>query len=60
MPKDIKRGDVVASPRKTGQQAQDEFTNHITHLVKNLESVIQLEVEPNVNTLINIYFRLPI
>ena len=46
----------VASPRsrKSGQQAQDEFTESITRLVKNLEKVIQLEVEPNVNTLNNI------
>ena len=46
----------VASPRyrKAGQQAQDEFTKSITRLVKNLENAIQLEVEPNVNTLNNI------
>ena len=54
MPKDIKRADNFGSSRKAGQQAQDEFTNHITRLVKNLESAIQLEVEPNVNTFINI------
>ena len=54
MPKDIKRADNVGSSRKAEQQAQDEFTNHITRLVKNLESAIQLEVEPNVNTFINI------
>ena len=46
----------VASPRcrKAGQQAQDEFTKSITRLVKNLENAIQLEVEPNVNTINNI------
>ena len=45
----------VASPRsrKAGQQAQDEFTDSITRLVKNLEKAIQLEVEPNVNTIID-------
>ena len=59
MPKDkIKNveGTDVASPRsrKSGQQAQDEFTESIARLVKNLEKVIQLEVEPNVNTINNI------
>ena len=56
MPKDKKvEATNVASPRSrgAGQQAQDEFTNHITRLVKNLESAIQLEVEPNVNTIID-------
>jgi len=59
MPKDkIKNVEAtdVASPRsrKSGQQAQDEFTESITRLVKNLENAIQLEVEPNVNTINNI------
>ena len=53
MPKDkIKNVEATngASPRsrKAGQQAQDEFTDSITRLVKNLEKAIQLEVEPNV------------
>ena len=60
---DKKRGDIVASPRsrlakksfirrvETGQQAQDEFTDMITQMLKGLEA--QLEVEPNVNTLNN-------
>ena len=59
---DKKRGDNVASPRsrlpkksfnrvETGQQAQDEFTEMITQMLKGLEA--QLEVEPNVNTLNN-------
>tara|TARA_R100000278_G_scaffold64758_1_gene52035 strand:+ start:725 stop:949 length:225 start_codon:yes stop_codon:yes gene_type:complete len=59
---DKKRGDHVASSRsrlvkkgftrsETGQQAQDEFTEMITKMLKGLET--QLEVEPNVNTLNN-------
>ena len=43
-----------ASPRKTGQQAQDEFTKRLTTLVKGLEKTMQLEIEPNVNTINNI------
>ena len=49
------RGDNVASPRsrKRGQQAQDEFTKRMQTLVQGLEKVMQLEVEPNVNTIID-------
>ena len=43
-----------ASPRKAGQQAQDEFTRKMQSLVKGLEKTMQLEIEPNVNTLNNI------
>mgnify|MGYP005999196029 CR=1 FL=1 len=43
-----------ASPRKAGQQAQDEFTKRLTTLVKGLEKTMQLEIEPNVNTINNI------
>ena len=42
-----------ASPRKAGQQAQDEFTKRLTTLVKGLEKTMQLEIEPNVNTINN-------
>ena len=41
-----------ASPRKAGQQAQDEFTQQMQSLVKGLE--MQLTIEPNVNTFNNI------
>lgn len=53
MPKEKKRGDIVASPRSrgAGQQAQDEFTKRLTTLVQGLEKTMQLEVEPNVNTI---------
>ena len=48
----------VASPRLAGKKAQDEFTKRLTTLVKGLEIVmgenVQLEVEPNVNTINNI------
>ena len=56
MPKEKKRGDNVASPRSrsAGQQAQDEFTRRLTTLVQGLEKTMQLEVEPNVNTINNI------
>ena len=58
MPKEKKRGDIVASPRssprKAGQQAQDEFTKRMQSLVKGLEKTMQLEIEPNVNTINNI------
>ena len=57
MPKDKKvEATNVASPRsrKAGQQAQDEFTKRLTGLVKNLENVMQLEIEPNVDTINNI------
>jgi len=57
MPKDKKVGATnVASPRsrKAGQQAQDEFTKRMQSLVKNLENVMQLEIEPNVDTINNI------
>ena len=55
MPKEKKRGDIVASPRSrgAGQQAQDEFTKRLTTLVKGLEKTMQLEIEPNVNTIID-------
>ena len=43
-----------ASPRKAGQQAQDEFTKRLTTLVKGLEKTMQLEIEPNVDTINNI------
>ena len=43
-----------ASPRKAGQQAQDEFTKRLTTLVQGLEKTMQLEVEPNVDTINNI------
>ena len=43
-----------ASSRKAGQQAQDEFTKRLTALVKGLEKTMQLEIEPNVNTINNI------
>ena len=43
-----------ASSRKAGQQAQDEFTKRLTTLVKGLEKTMQLEIEPNVNTINNI------
>ena len=56
MPNEKKRADNVGSARsrKAGQQAQDEFTQRIQSLVKNLENVMQLEIEPNVNTINNI------
>ena len=38
-----------SSPRKAGQQAQDEFTKRLTTLVQGLEKTMQLEVEPNFN-----------
>ena len=41
-----------ASPRKPGQQAQDEFTKRMQSLVKGLE--MQLTIEPNVNNFNNI------
>ena len=69
MPKEKKRGDIVASSRsskatdendknkKTGQQAQDDFTN----MIKNMFNVIdaQLNIEPrgiriNADTINNI------
>jgi len=59
MPKDkIKNVEAtdVASPRsrKGGQKAQDEFTKTLHALFEKLENAIQLEVEPNVNTINNI------
>ena len=42
-----------ASPRKAGQQAQDEFTKRMQTLVQGLEKTMQLEIEPNVNTIID-------
>ena len=56
MPKDKKvEATNVASPRsrRAGQQAQDEFTKRMQSLVKNLENVMQLEIEPNVSTINN-------
>jgi len=46
----------VASPRSrgAGQKAQDEFTKQMQTLVQGLEKVMQLEVEPNVDTINNI------
>ena len=54
MPKDRKvEATSVASPRssprKAGQQAQDEFTKRMQSLVQGLEKTMQLEVEPNFN-----------
>ena len=48
-----------ASPRSrgAGQQAQDEFTKRLTTLVQGLEKTMQLEVEPNVDTINNIINR---
>ena len=55
MPSEKKRADNVGSARsrKAGQQAQDEFTKRLTTLVKGLEKTMQLEIEPNVNTINN-------
>ena len=44
----------IASPRKAGQKAQDEFTKRMQTLVQGLEKTMQLEVEPNVDTINNI------
>ena len=46
---DEKKNDT--SPRKAGQQAQDEFTKRMQSLVQGLKTM-QLEVEPNVVPLI--------
>ena len=57
MPKDRKvEATFVASPRsrKRGQQAQDEFTKRLTTLVQGLEKTMQLEIEPNVDTINNL------
>lgn len=63
MAQDKKRGDSVASPRsrlekekkdkpiKTGADAQQEFADAIEKLFSTINA--QLEVEPNVNTLID-------
>ena len=63
MAQDKKRGDTVASPRsrlekekkdkpiKTGAEAQQEFADAIEKLFSTINA--QLEVEPNVNTLID-------
>lgn len=63
MAQDKKRGDTVASPRsrlekekkdkpiKTGADAQQEFADAIEKLFSTINA--QLEVEPNVNTLID-------
>ena len=59
MPREKKRGDNVASPhsspRKAGQQAQDEFTKRMQSLVQGLEKTMQLEIEPNVSTINNMF-----
>jgi hypothetical protein len=56
MPSEKKRADIVGSARsrKAGQQAQDEFTRKMQSLVKGLEKTMQLEIEPNVDTINNI------
>ena len=56
MPKEKKRADNVGSARsrKAGQQAQDEFTQQMQSLVKNLENKMQLTIEPNADTFNNI------
>ena len=65
MPKDNKRGDIVASSRssslvekknivKKGEQRQQEFTQFIKKMLGSLDA--QLEVEPNaerINFLLN-------
>ena len=63
MAQDRKRGDTVASPRsrlekekkdkpiKTGADAQQEFVDVIEKLFSTINA--QLEVQPNVNTLID-------
>jgi len=58
MPKDIKRGDNVASPRsrKNGQLEQDKMTAQVEQLAGRLaeilgEEFIQVEVEPILNKL---------
>jgi len=43
-----------ASPRLAGEKAQDEFVKKIERLVAGLEKTMQLEIEPNVNTINNI------
>ena len=55
MPKEKKRADIVGSARSrgAGQQAQDEFTKRLTTLVQGLEKTMQLEIEPNVDTINN-------
>ena len=55
MPKEKKRGDNVGSSRSrgAGQREQDKMTRQLTELVKFLERSLQLEVEPNVNTIID-------
>ena len=57
MPKDKKvEATNVASPRSrgAGQKAQDEFTKRMQSLVQGLEKTMQLEIEPNVDTINNI------
>ena len=58
MPKDINRGDNVASPRsrKNGQLEQDKMTAQVEQLAGRLaeilgEEFIQVEVEPILNKL---------
>jgi len=65
MPKEKKRGDTVASSRspkatdensnnkKTGQQAQDDFTK----LFKNMSKIAGMNIwsEPNADTINNIF-----
>ena len=64
MPKEKKRGDIVASSRsrlgnektvlksKTGRQAQTEFVEMINKMFNTINA--QIEVEPKVNTINNI------
>ena len=51
-----KRGYKIPSPRSrgAGQQAQDEFTKRMQTLVQGLEKTMQLEIEPNVDSINNI------
>jgi len=49
-----KKNDTSPRSRGAGQQAQDEFTKRLTTLVQGIEKEMQLEVEPNVNTINNI------
>ena len=43
----------TSSRSSAGQKAQDEFTRVLAQQVQGLEKTIQLEVEPNVDTIIN-------
>ena len=48
-----KKNDTSPRSRSAGQQAQDEFTKRMQSLVQGLEKTMQLEIEPNVNTIID-------